>query len=60
MDTNTLRAAVTLAGLCLFVLLVLWAWSPRRRSAHVAAAQLPFAGDDTPASAAPTTKGNAP
>jgi cytochrome c oxidase cbb3-type subunit IV len=60
MDTNTLRAAVTLAGLCLFVLLVLWAWSPRRRSAHAAAAQLPFLDDSPPASAARPTESQHP
>lgn len=42
MDVNTLRIAVTVAGLALFVLLVLHTWSRRRRADHDAAAMLPF------------------
>jgi cytochrome c oxidase cbb3-type subunit IV len=45
MDTNELRILVTLAGLCLFIALVLWAWRPARRSEHEQAARLPFLED---------------
>jgi cbb3-type cytochrome oxidase subunit 3 len=45
MDTNDFRILVTLAGLCLFITLMLWAWRPARRSDHEQAAQLPFLGD---------------
>lgn len=46
MDVNTLRIAVTVAGLVLFVLLVLHTWSRRRRADHEAAAMLPFLDDN--------------
>jgi len=45
MDVNTLRIAVTVAGLALFVALVIHTWSRGRRADHDAAARLPFAGD---------------
>jgi cbb3-type cytochrome oxidase subunit 3 len=45
MDVNTLRIAVTVAGLLLFVVLVLHTWSRQRRADHDAAAMLPFADD---------------
>ncbi len=52
MDVNTLRIAVTVAGLALFLVLVIHTWSRQRRADHDAAAMLPFAdsGDvDVPA-----------
>lgn len=52
MDVNTLRIAVTVAGLALFLVLVLHTWSRRRQADHEAAALLPFAEDDAPAAAA--------
>ncbi len=53
MDVNTLRIAVTVAGLALFVALVLHTWSRRRLADHEAAAMLPFEDDgDRPAAAA--------
>jgi cbb3-type cytochrome oxidase subunit 3 len=52
MDTNLLRALVTLCGLCLFIALVVWAWLPARQAQHAQAAQLPFLGDDS----SPTTQ----
>ncbi len=42
MDVNDWRSLVTVAGLVLFLALVAWTWSSKRRSAHDAAAQLPF------------------
>ncbi len=45
MDTNLLRAVVTLCGLCIFIALVVWAWLPARRALHAQAAQLPFLDD---------------
>jgi len=43
MDVNTLRIAVTVAGLALFLVLVVHTWSRSRRAEHDAAAMLPFA-----------------
>jgi len=43
MDVNTLRIAVTVAGLALFLVLVVHTWSRSRRADHDAAAMLPFA-----------------
>lgn len=51
MDVNTLRVAVTVAGLVLFLLLVLHTWSRRRQGDHEAAAMLPFADDNQTGSA---------
>ena len=42
MDVNDWRSLVTTLGLVLFLALVAWTWSAKRRSAHDAAAQLPF------------------
>jgi cytochrome c oxidase cbb3-type subunit 4 len=52
MDVNTLRIAVTVAGLALFLVLVAHTWSRRRVADHEAAALLPFADDDEPVPAA--------
>jgi cbb3-type cytochrome oxidase subunit 3 len=41
-DVNTLRIAVTVAGLVLFLWLVVHSYSKKRRSEHEAAAMLPF------------------
>ncbi|MCE2910242.1 MAG: cbb3-type cytochrome c oxidase subunit 3 [Burkholderiaceae bacterium] len=52
MDVNTLRIAVTVAGLALFLALVVHTWSRSRRADHQDAAMLPFSesGDvDVPA-----------
>jgi cytochrome c oxidase cbb3-type subunit IV len=43
MDLNDIRALVTVLSLGVFLGIVAWAWSARRRSAFEAAAQLPFA-----------------
>ena len=45
MDLNDVRSAVTLLSLALFVALMAWTWWPARKSAHEAAAQLPFDGE---------------
>ena len=42
MDVNDWRSLVTVVGLLLFLVLVAWTWSAKRRAAHDAAAQLPF------------------
>ncbi len=55
MDVNDWRSLVTVFGLVLFLVLVAWTWSAKRRSAHDAAAQLPFL-DSVPA----TDEGTAP
>jgi cbb3-type cytochrome oxidase subunit 3 len=56
MDVNTLRIAVTVAGLVLFLALMVHTWSRRRGAEHAEAAMLPFldeqAGSD-PAAASP-------
>jgi cytochrome c oxidase cbb3-type subunit 4 len=41
-DVNTLRVAVTVCGLILFLLLVLHSYSRKRKTEHDAAAMLPF------------------
>jgi cytochrome c oxidase cbb3-type subunit 4 len=46
MDINDIRSAVTVMGLVLFIALVAWVWSARRRAAFDEAAQLPFQGDN--------------
>jgi cytochrome c oxidase cbb3-type subunit 4 len=42
MDVNLLRAAVTLFSFAVFVAIVVWAWSRRRREDFDEAALLPF------------------
>jgi cbb3-type cytochrome oxidase subunit 3 len=44
-DVNTIRIAVTVSGLVLFIALVLHTWSRGRRADHEAAAMLPFSGE---------------
>lgn len=53
MDVNDIRSLVTLAGLVLFVALVLHTWSRQRRGEHAAAAALPFEGDPADPAATP-------
>jgi cytochrome c oxidase cbb3-type subunit 4 len=43
MDLNDLRSAVTVVSLLVFVGIVVWTWSSRRRDGFDAAARLPFA-----------------
>ena len=46
MDLNDIRSGVTVLGLLLFLLLVVWTWRPGRRADHDAAAQAVFDGDE--------------
>jgi len=46
-ELNTLRIAVTLASLALFVALMVYSWSRRRAPEYAAAAMLPFMGEET-------------
>jgi cytochrome c oxidase cbb3-type subunit 4 len=43
MDLNDIRSAVTVLSLLVFLGIVVWTWSSRRRAAFDAAARLPFA-----------------
>ncbi len=45
MDITTLRIAVTLASLGIFIGVVLWAWSTKREKEFSEAARLPFEQD---------------
>lgn len=56
MDINTLRIAVTIAGLVLFLALVRYCWSRRRAQEYHDAALLPFI--DEPAGSAPSVRDN--
>jgi len=49
-DLNFWRSVVTVVSLVLFLGLMGWTWARRRTAAFDEAAQLPFAGDDQPAS----------
>jgi len=49
MDVNDLRAVVTLMGFVLFLALVVYTYSRRRRGEHEEAAMLPFIEDDNAA-----------
>ncbi len=46
MDINFVRSVLTVVLLGVFIGIVLWAWSGKRKQAFDAAAQLPF--DDEP------------
>jgi cytochrome c oxidase cbb3-type subunit IV len=46
MDLNDMRVIVMLAALALFVGIVAWAWSARRRQAFDDAARMPFLDDE--------------
>lgn len=52
MDINDARAATTLLSLILFIGIVVWAWSRRRRGGFDEAAQLPFVDTDAPTESA--------
>ena len=49
MDINTIRSLVTVLSFAVFLGIVFWAWSAKRKPAFDEAAQLPFADDDGPA-----------
>ena len=46
MDLNDLRSAITLLSFAIFIGLVRWAWSARRRPSFDEAAQLPFSDEE--------------
>ncbi|MFM2119091.1 MAG: hypothetical protein RL722_559 [Pseudomonadota bacterium] len=46
LDINTLRSAVTVVSLLLFVGIMVWTFQRKRQSAWDEAAALPFAADD--------------
>ena len=45
MDVNDFRSAVTVALFVLFLALVVYTWSRKRKAEYDEAAQLPFAGE---------------
>lgn len=49
MDINTIRSVVTVLSFAVFLGIVFWAWSAKRKPAFDEAAQLPFADGDVPA-----------
>ena len=48
MDVNDMRAAVTVALFLLFLVLVVYTWSRKRKAEYDEAAQLPFADETVP------------
>jgi cytochrome c oxidase cbb3-type subunit 4 len=48
MDINTVRSLVTVLSFAVFLGIVFWAWSAKRKPAFDEAANLPFADDDVP------------
>jgi len=46
MDINTIRGIITGLLIVVFVALIIWAYSKKRKSAFDDAANLPFIGDD--------------
>jgi cytochrome c oxidase cbb3-type subunit 4 len=57
MDINTLRIAITLVSLVLFLALVVHCWSRRRTQEYHDAAMLPFL--DEPIGSTPSVRDNA-
>ena len=51
MDVNDIRSIVTVVGLVLFLALLAYTWSRRRKAEYDAAAMLPFVGEVAPPSA---------
>ena len=47
---NFLRIVITVVGMCVFIGIVLWAWSGRRKSAFDRAARIPLEDDERSAS----------
>ena len=45
MDVNNIRSIVTVVGLVLFLALLAYTWSRRRKAEYDAAAMLPFVGE---------------
>jgi cytochrome c oxidase cbb3-type subunit 4 len=52
MDINDARVVTTVLSLILFLGIMVWAWSKRRRSGFDEAAQLPFIDADAPTESA--------
>jgi cytochrome c oxidase cbb3-type subunit 4 len=48
MDSNLIQSVWTLVVLVLFVGIVIWAWSGKRKQDFDEAANIPFNEDDTP------------
>jgi cytochrome c oxidase cbb3-type subunit IV len=48
MNLSTIQSVFTVIMFLLFLGIVVWAWSSRRKDAFEAAAQLPFAQDPKP------------
>ena len=48
MDVNNIRSIVTVVGLVLFLALLAYTWSRRRKAEYDAAAMLPFVGEMAP------------
>jgi len=48
MDTSLIQVVWTLVVLVLFVGIVIWAWSGKRKQEFDEAANIPFTEDDTP------------
>lgn len=46
MDVNDLRSAITVVAFLVFLGIVVWAWSERRRERFEQAARLPLEDDD--------------
>jgi cytochrome c oxidase cbb3-type subunit IV len=47
MDINTLRSAVTVLSMLVFLGIVAWAWSQKNKRSFAEAAQLPLIEEDT-------------
>jgi cytochrome c oxidase cbb3-type subunit 4 len=52
MDINDARVATTVLSLILFLGIMVWTWSKRRRDGFDEAAQLPFLDADAPTESA--------
>ena len=53
MDVNNIRSIVTVVGLVLFLALLAYTWSRRRKAEYDAAAMLPFVGEPIAGEPAP-------
>jgi cytochrome c oxidase cbb3-type subunit 4 len=58
MDINDLRSGVTVVAFLLFLALMVWAWSRKRKADFTAASMLPFQ-DESPDSSQPPARGGA-
>ena len=60
MDINIIRSVITVLCFVVFLAIVVWAWSGKRKAAFDEAANLPFADDDTARDNQTTVKEQAP